>query len=156
MFLMHVRSYMELWLVHQPGMLLVHNVLLVRFCSGKLCPCAHLPGDKVTICMLTHTCVCTHTNSSGVLKWPSAITRLSTHFTCGLMSDWWFANIQYGHTWHWMSIYIILRPSIFKKALPMYSLLLIPFRQLSCTQLLSKMLCQKYPLANALSANALL
>ena len=28
----------------------------------------------------------THTNPLGRLKWPSAITRLATHFTCGLTS----------------------------------------------------------------------
>ena len=42
------------------------------------------------------------------LNWPSAITRLTVHFTCGL--DVWCSNLQanklvglYGYTWHWMS-----------------------------------------------------
>ena len=38
-----------------------------------------LGGDKVS--MLTRT------NPWGRLKWPSAITRLTAHFMCGLMSD---------------------------------------------------------------------
>ena len=31
--------------------------------------------------------ICTLTNSWGKLKWPYAITRLISHFMCGLMSD---------------------------------------------------------------------
>ena len=39
--------------------------------------------------MPTQRCVSIHTytNPRGRLKWPCAITRLTTHFMCGLMSD---------------------------------------------------------------------
>ena len=45
----------------------------------------------------------------GRLKWLYAITGLTAHFTCGLMSG--LVNCKHrkecGHTWHWMSL---LRP----------------------------------------------
>ena len=34
----------------------------------------------------THTYTHTHTHTQGKLKWLSKITRLTAHFTCGLMS----------------------------------------------------------------------
>ena len=40
------------------------------------------------------------------LKWLSAITKLTSHFTFGLMEDLVIADIEkeYCHTWHWMSL----------------------------------------------------
>ena len=45
------------------------------------------------------------------IKWPPAITRLTVHFTCGLMSDLLISKHRkkYGHTWHWVSL---LRPGV--------------------------------------------
>ena len=53
-----------------------HALLHRSFCS--------LRGDKVSTCMLTHTYPHKPLRK---IKWPSAITRLTAHFTCGLMSD---------------------------------------------------------------------
>ena len=35
------------------------------------------------VCLPIHT----HTNPRGRLKWPSAVTRLTPHFMCALVSD---------------------------------------------------------------------
>ena len=40
-------------------------------------------GNKVSL--LTHTCP--HTSNMREIKWPFAVTRVTVHFTCGLMSD---------------------------------------------------------------------
>ena len=44
---------------------------------------------------------------------PTEITRLTTHFTCGLMSDvvMWKHGKKCCHSWHWISL---LRPSFIK------------------------------------------
>ena len=63
-------------------------------------------GDKVN--MLTHI----HT-LWGNLKWPYAITRLISHFMCGLMFD--LVICKYGHTWHRMSL---LKPVVIKQHKP--------------------------------------
>ena len=53
------------------------------------------------------------TNPWGKLKWPCAITRLTAHFMCGLMSDLVICKFRkYGHTWHRMSL---LRPGVIKQ-----------------------------------------
>ena len=49
----------------------------IVFCSGWT------SGVIKLVCKPAHT----HTNPRGRLKWPSAITRLTAHCTCGLMSD---------------------------------------------------------------------
>ena len=48
--------------------------------------------------MLTHTYPCKHPRKTWErLKWPSAVTRLTSHFICGLI--WWFVS------WKKMIIY---------------------------------------------------
>ena len=48
------------------------------------------------------------------IKWPSAISRLTAHFACGLMSDLGIRKHrkEYGHLWYWMSS---LRPGVIKQ-----------------------------------------
>ena len=60
-------------------------------------------GDKVS--MITHPYP--HKSQR---KWISAITRLTVHYTCDLMSDVVICKhrIECGHTWHWLSL---LKPS---------------------------------------------
>ena len=51
------------------------------------------------VCELIHT----HTIPWGRLKWPYAITRLTAHFMCGLMSDiWWFASLE--KVWSYLAL----------------------------------------------------
>ena len=68
-------------------------------------------GAKVS--MLTHA-MHTYTKLWGRLKWPSAITRLTTHFTCSLVSDLVICKQrkEYDHIWHRMSL---LRPAVVKQ-----------------------------------------
>ena len=57
--------------------------MLCSVCKVYLVYWWPLGGDRVS--MLAH--IYTHTNPWGRLKWPYAITRLTSHFMCGLMSD---------------------------------------------------------------------
>ena len=65
-----------------------------------------LRGDKVS--MLAYTCLY---KSFRKIKLPSAIIKLTAHFTCSLMSTLMICKYrkEYGHAWHWMSI---LRPGV--------------------------------------------
>ena len=50
--------------------------------------------------------------------WPYAVTRMTAHFMCGLMSDLVICKCRqkmYGHTWHWMSL---LRPGVIRQHKP--------------------------------------
>ena len=46
------------------------------------------------------------TQIPGEIKWSSAITRLTAHLICDLMSHLVICEQwkEYGHTWHWMSL----------------------------------------------------
>ena len=61
---------------------LVYNVFhSVHSITSGLCAFLILGADKVS--MLTYPY--TQQKTRGILKWPSVITRLTSHVTCGLM-----------------------------------------------------------------------
>ena len=60
------------------------------------------------------------------IKFPSAITRLTAHFTCDLMSALVIYNHRKdGYTWHWMSF---LRPGGIKQHKTQTQTLFLPWR----------------------------
>ena len=55
--------------------------IIVVKCMSLWLMLIHISGVIKWVCLSIHT----HTNPWGRLKWPYAITRLTVHFTCGLM-----------------------------------------------------------------------
>ena len=100
-----------------------HNHWAIRDFNEEMC-CHYLrglrwtcTGSQIDWCTgnsyflvqlwLRHTC----TNPWELLKWPTAITRLTAHFICGLMSALviWKQRKEDGNTWYRMSL---LGPSV--------------------------------------------
>ena len=106
-------------------------------------------GDKVS--MLTH--IYPHKPQRKIEVTICKITRLTTHFMCGLMSDLLICKFikTYGHTWHRMSL---LRPGVIKphKTKPnQSSVLWNESTELKLLVVLSNGICKSTPFMGRLS-----
>ena len=86
------------------------NVWLVTDYQRKMTPPSPQHPQGWWVCQPIHT----HTNPLRKIKWSSAITRLTAHFVCGLMSDLVICKRWkgYGHTWHQIPL---LKPGVVKQ-----------------------------------------
>ena len=99
-----------MWGNNQGYLDLIINTHIYSQCSFTL--------QKVVQRIMIHNCILESDKSEYVnqqdqptrkIKWPSAIIRLTAHFTC-VLSD--LEIFKYGHTWHPMSR---LRPGVLKQ-----------------------------------------